>query len=179
MLWISANSDQQKRPPQFESPTLVASWFAQSTFYPPFQTAFPLNLFKILKCGKFSLFRFSNNFFLFSNAIGFTYGAGLLSRERSRRYFCCWKPNFARLPAPVLGRIAFFCFYNFSLFSLNFCGHFSLSVRHFRSSKYPGTACRFLLRSFGASILLGGWGVSSRLFVSRSSFAAGMEFLFC
>ena len=42
------------------------------------------------------------------------------------------------------------------LFSLNFCGHLSLSVRHFRSSKYPGTACRFLLRSFGASILLGG-----------------------
>ena len=35
-----------KRPPQFESPTLVASWFAQSTFCPPSQTAFPINFLK-------------------------------------------------------------------------------------------------------------------------------------
>jgi len=55
-------------------------------------------------------------FSTFSNAIVFTFVAGLLSRERSRRYFCGWKPNFARLPAPALGRIAFFSFYNSSLF---------------------------------------------------------------
>ena len=56
-------------------------------------------------------------FSVFSNAFVFSYVAGLLSRERSRPSFCCRKPNFARLPAPVRGRIAFFSFYNFSLFS--------------------------------------------------------------
>ena len=52
-----------------------------------------------------------------------------LSHERSRLYFRCRKPNFARLPAPVLGRNAFFSFYNFSLlFFKIFAAIFSLSA---------------------------------------------------
>ena len=43
-----------------------------------------------------------------------------LSHERSRLYFRCRKPNFARLPAPVLGRNAFFFFHNFSLLFFKF-----------------------------------------------------------
>ena len=42
----------KQRPLQFESPSLVASWFAQSTFCPPSQTAFPKNLLKFLKMWK-------------------------------------------------------------------------------------------------------------------------------
>ena len=44
----------QTRPPQFESPSLVASWFAQSTFYPPFKLVLPKS-FEILKIWKMFL----------------------------------------------------------------------------------------------------------------------------
>ena len=53
----------KQRPLQFESPSLVASWFAQSTFCPPSQTAFPKNLLKFFKMWKIFSF-FSMHIFL-------------------------------------------------------------------------------------------------------------------